>query len=866
VASEDGYFHYSNTNIERCLVLIPPDEKKMEVSRELRATWSCRKQTQDKASQDDYNILSLYSDPTATEEEKPPMTDDRERRSDASVAFMVRFEVTLPRALTYKVTYDRRYPFVGRRDGNSIEDIRVKLSSLGGKSGMSDITLTQVPLQARIDDELAGNMEQPWSLRVLETTAIFGQASHGEERDGFFMYGYWQPCPPGEETAESGARRWIDGPDPVLAYHRSREQADVNLWAENIARFRSDEMRAALKALDQEILRSHDLAYFYTSMDHAKTICEAGSGIDDIMTPLSPSDLGWVKQAGGDFLRNARRIMHHDEPVESVLVLAIPRCPEVNTGQLRSINLHDPNCPDHFRALVQHTVPIGAMLKARQKLLKAGRMAKLSLATRAVAQEPTNQQPAVEAFERLRFKGGADIIRNDDGSASHAYIVESGWVTLTATSGNPRRAGAGSHFGTTTLFQDYSPVVDTATATGQAGAVVLKVSKGTFETHLRPNLPDDTDFENVGERLVKMLLSKSPTDDDAAAATVTAAERTDDGTTPQLVKNADGETMKLVKYELLPRAIFEEQYDAIEFSDSPGHWQTARVVDLDPDTETVTIRFGFDRTFTVPNRFRTARSAPPSAVEGAEDTTDGDDDDDDVDDTAPEKVATEDEELVISNAHVIKWYGLVPPPSAAEDLLMEEKKEAAAARTQTETSASPEQEGATDADRDPEDPSTGRMQTKQDDDVTTGSPVSEEQQQQHEPSLAGWLRRKSGPTTGWRREYCVLTGYQISWFEDQECNAQMMTFDLRGCVCRRSQAPVASGIAELELVASERTHRLDAETEEHAERWLAAMSKATAEAAGATAEEPSEGTPPPSRVDGPDSTPLVVVAKELVAL
>ena len=33
------------------------------------------------------------------------------------------------------------------------------------------------------------------------------------------------------------------------------------------------------------------------------------------------------------------------------------------------------------------------------------------------------------------------------------------------------------------------------------------------------------------------------------------------------------------------------------------------------------------------------------------------------------------------------------------------------------------------------------------------------------PALAGWLRRKSGPASGWQRGWCVLTGGQLTWFD-----------------------------------------------------------------------------------------------------
>ena len=100
-------------------------------------------------------------------------------------------------------------------------------------------------------------------------------------------------------------------------------------------------------------------------------------------------------------------------------------------------------------------------------------------------------------------------------------------------------------------------------------------------------------------------------------------------------------------------------------------------------------------------------------------------------------------------------------------------------------------------------------------------------------SLAGWLRRKGGPA-GWQRGWCVLVGEQLTWFDDKG-GARQFTLELAGCVCQRSQAPMASANAELELVSPGRTYRLEAESIEDAERWLVALCKATDAAASAAA-------------------------------
>ena len=67
------------------------------------------------------------------------------------------------------------------------------------------------------------------------------------------------------------------------------------------------------------------------------------------------------------------------------------------------------------------------------------------------------------------------------------------------------------------------------------------------------------------------------------------------------------------------------------------------------------------------------------------------------------------------------------------------------------------------------------------------------------PSLAGFLRRKSGPATGWQRGWCVLAGGQLTWFDDKG-GVRQFTVQLASCTCKRSKAPMASTGAELEKI------------------------------------------------------------------
>lgn len=104
------------------------------------------------------------------------------------------------------------------------------------------------------------------------------------------------------------------------------------------------------------------------------------------------------------------------------------------------------------------------------------------------------------------------------------------------------------------------------------------------------------------------------------------------------------------------------------------------------------------------------------------------------------------------------------------------------------------------------------------------------------PQRAGVLQRRSGFATGWQSSWCVLgPGRQLGVF-DGKGGVRQALVDLaaEGCVCRRSEAPGARA-TELELLTSERTHRLGAETDELCELWLAALREAIAGGSAAAA-------------------------------
>eukprot|EP01043_Picozoa_sp_COSAG02_P018213 COSAG02_NODE_844_length_16583_cov_116.650267_9_plen_607_part_00 len=179
------------------------------------------------------------------------------------------------------------------------------------RGGMTEVQVTHISSDVRIEDNLRPNPNQPWCPSVVKCTAL------------------------------------VTGTVPAsqlyLDRHRRIEKAGMHkqVWPENIARFTTKEMEAALNALEQAQLQSYVLCYHYCSAEAARRMCETGRGLDadSSITTLSPSDLLWEKYAGGTFRTTAGESLwgvdwerEHKEDLQACLVISLPSIVLQNQG------------------------------------------------------------------------------------------------------------------------------------------------------------------------------------------------------------------------------------------------------------------------------------------------------------------------------------------------------------------------------------------------------------------------------------------------------------------------------------------------------------------------------------------------------
>lgn len=169
--------------------------------------------------------------------------------------------------------------------------------------GMTEVRINQVSSEARIEDVLRPNAETPWCPSVIMCTALLSATT---------------PLP-----------------QLYLDRHRRIEKvgAHKQVWPENIARFTTKEMKAALNAIEQAQLQSYDLCYHYCTTEAASRMCEKGPGLDAEcnITTLSPSDLLWDKHQGGAFRTTAGEFLwgldweqEHAQDLQACLVIGVP--------------------------------------------------------------------------------------------------------------------------------------------------------------------------------------------------------------------------------------------------------------------------------------------------------------------------------------------------------------------------------------------------------------------------------------------------------------------------------------------------------------------------------------------------------------
>eukprot|EP01043_Picozoa_sp_COSAG02_P062389 COSAG02_NODE_8596_length_2510_cov_2.997097_1_plen_805_part_10 len=127
------------------------------------------------------------------------------------------------------------------------------------------------------------------------------------------------------------------------------EHSDKQLWPENIARFSSKEMAAAVRTIDDSVPQAYTLAYYFTSADEAGELHKGSRGIAATLQPdgefgirvsmRSPTELGWEKNAGGNFLDTAGELMFGkywrdtaSKQLQAVLIVGVPTDKLPNEG------------------------------------------------------------------------------------------------------------------------------------------------------------------------------------------------------------------------------------------------------------------------------------------------------------------------------------------------------------------------------------------------------------------------------------------------------------------------------------------------------------------------------------------------------
>eukprot|EP01043_Picozoa_sp_COSAG02_P042922 COSAG02_NODE_3692_length_6376_cov_17.973395_5_plen_917_part_00 len=176
--------------------------------------------------------------------------------------------------------------------------------------GMVDVQLSEVDAEDRIEDVLTANPQAPWCPTVASFTAMVSQP---------------------QSRANSGI---------AVHHHLQEKHAGKQVWPENVSRFTTLEMEAALYSIDQSLLRYQSLAYYYTSATNAAQMCKEGPGIQAVrhgadygvrVCLRSPTDLGWEKYGGGDFQDRAGTAIwgphwrdSHSNDLQALLVLEVP--------------------------------------------------------------------------------------------------------------------------------------------------------------------------------------------------------------------------------------------------------------------------------------------------------------------------------------------------------------------------------------------------------------------------------------------------------------------------------------------------------------------------------------------------------------
>lgn len=122
--------------------------------------------------------------------------------------------------------------------------------------------------------------------------------------------------------------------DHSLYQMLAAEQHDKQVWSENISRFTVEEMTAALSGIEQELIRSHALAFFFTTNEQAEALhvnggitvqCAGDSTYSITLCLVGADKLGWRPGATGNFKREVAELLRIEEDnVQTMIVLSLP--------------------------------------------------------------------------------------------------------------------------------------------------------------------------------------------------------------------------------------------------------------------------------------------------------------------------------------------------------------------------------------------------------------------------------------------------------------------------------------------------------------------------------------------------------------
>eukprot|EP01045_Picozoa_sp_COSAG04_P024622 COSAG04_NODE_3100_length_3174_cov_6.725203_2_plen_497_part_00 len=142
--------------------------------------------------------------------------------------------------------------------------------------------------------------------------------------------------------------------DGAQLMHHSAQQATFasqQLWLEDVARFRPQEMAAGIDGVEQQLTQAYTLAYFFTTIESAMQICSDGiqtigsggaHGITVCLRP--PSELGWRPNAGGGFQGRVAELMGMDaNDVQAMVILGVPNSATGESEEQDVLTLSEPS-------------------------------------------------------------------------------------------------------------------------------------------------------------------------------------------------------------------------------------------------------------------------------------------------------------------------------------------------------------------------------------------------------------------------------------------------------------------------------------------------------------------------------------------